>query len=206
MYDKRVFGLFIVFAVAACFRPAPLRAGNTLDFFFPEFGDPTTIFDDMAVVKPVRWESDSEPISFVIFKPSSGTWVLPLLLNLNGIEDFEILEAVSRALGQWKNGPAWSDGPRHSLKISNDPIFSFQLSGTRPSDIALDGINLVIVGGESGPDFRPMALSWVRNIRDQCVEADVTFHYKQGAGRKPGMNRVLDRRTWDELPRQAVRV
>ena len=73
-------------------------------------------------------------------------------------------------------------------------------------ELNLDEINLVIVGGESGPDFRCMELDWVRDIRDQCVEADVAFHYKQGAGRKPGMNRVLDRRTWDELPRQAVRV
>jgi protein gp37 len=43
----------------------------------------------------------------------------------------------------------------------------------------LDGINWVIVGGESGPNARPMHIQWVRNIRDQCVAAGVPFFFKQ---------------------------
>ncbi len=40
-------------------------------------------------------------------------------------------------------------------------------------------INWVIVGGESGPEARPMHPEWVRAIRDQCVDARVPFHFKQ---------------------------
>lgn len=64
----------------------------------------------------------------------------------------------------------------------------------------LTGIAGVIVGGESGPNFRPMDLAWVRPIRDQCIEQGVAFHYKQAAGLQPGMHRELDGRIWDELP------
>ncbi|MFC4173594.1 DUF5131 family protein [Microvirga sp. GCM10011540] len=72
----------------------------------------------------------------------------------------------------------------------------------------LNGINLaeidwVIVGGESGPGARPMNPEWVREIRDQCLEADVAFHFKQWGGPvKSTTGRVLDGRTWDEMPRQ----
>jgi len=40
-------------------------------------------------------------------------------------------------------------------------------------------LNLVIVGGESGPGARPMYPEWVRSIRDQCKEAGVPFLFKQ---------------------------
>ncbi len=43
----------------------------------------------------------------------------------------------------------------------------------------LDGIDWVIVGGESGPGAQPMHPDWVRSIRDACVEAEVAFFFKQ---------------------------
>lgn len=39
--------------------------------------------------------------------------------------------------------------------------------------------NWVIVGGESGPNARPMNPDWARSIRDQCQEASVKFFMKQ---------------------------
>jgi protein gp37 len=41
----------------------------------------------------------------------------------------------------------------------------------------LDGIDWVIVGGESGPRARPMEPDWVREVRDQCNEAGVAFFF-----------------------------
>jgi len=41
------------------------------------------------------------------------------------------------------------------------------------------GISWVIVGGESGPNRRPMDLAWARSIRDQCAAVDVAFFGKQ---------------------------
>jgi len=46
-------------------------------------------------------------------------------------------------------------------------------------NLTADRINWVIVGGESGPDARPMHPDWVRSIRDQCLETDVPFFFKQ---------------------------
>lgn len=63
-------------------------------------------------------------------------------------------------------------------------------------------IQWVIVGGESGPRHRLMHPDWVRTIRDQCTAAAVPFFFKQWGGRTPKAGgRVLDGRTWDEMPR-----
>jgi protein gp37 len=67
--------------------------------------------------------------------------------------------------------------------------------------IDLAGIDWVITGGESGPGARPMNPDWVRSIRDQCEVAEVAFHFKQWGGvNKKRTGRVLDNRTWDEMP------
>lgn len=65
----------------------------------------------------------------------------------------------------------------------------------------LDGIDWVIAGGESGPGARPMQPDWAREIRDQCIDAGVAFHFKQWGGVfKKRNGRELDGRTWDEMP------
>ena len=70
-----------------------------------------------------------------------------------------------------------------------------------PIRVRLDGIHWVIVGGESGPGARPLDIGWVRSIRDQCIQANVPFFFKQWGGvRKHTTGRLLDRRTWDEVP------
>jgi protein gp37 len=67
--------------------------------------------------------------------------------------------------------------------------------------LPLDGIHWVIVGGESGPKHRPVDPAWVRQIRDQCREADVPFFFKQWGGRTPKAGgRELDGNVWDEQP------
>ena len=65
----------------------------------------------------------------------------------------------------------------------------------------LEGINWVITGGESGPGARPIEASWVRSIRDQCLAQRVPFFFKQWGGPvKKTTGRLLDGRTWDEMP------
>lgn len=60
---------------------------------------------------------------------------------------------------------------------SSDPQFSKRVPRSiSPSRI---GPDWVIVGGESGPGARPMHRDWARQLRDQCVEAGVPFHFKQ---------------------------
>jgi protein gp37 len=68
-------------------------------------------------------------------------------------------------------------------------------------DLDLRGIDWAITGGESGPKARPMQAEWARSIRDQCKAAGVAFHFKQWGGmNKKRTGRILDGRTWDELP------
>jgi protein gp37 len=69
--------------------------------------------------------------------------------------------------------------------------------------INLSGLHWVIVGGESGAGARPMNIEWVRNIREQCVQGNVPFFFKQWGGtRKSLTGRELDGRTYDEMPRR----
>lgn len=68
-------------------------------------------------------------------------------------------------------------------------------------ELRLDGIDWVIVGGESGPKARPMRKEWVTEIRDQCCAANVPFFFKQWGGiHKKRNGRLLDGRTWDGFP------
>jgi protein gp37 len=65
----------------------------------------------------------------------------------------------------------------------------------------LDGVDWVIVGGESGIGYRPMKLDWARSVRDQCLAAGVAIFFKQVGGRTPKVGgRVLDGQVWDEHP------
>jgi protein gp37 len=67
--------------------------------------------------------------------------------------------------------------------------------------LPLKGIHWVIVGGESGPGARPMKVEWVRQLRDQCLSKGVPFFFKQWGGtNKKRTGRILDGRTWDEMP------
>lgn len=68
----------------------------------------------------------------------------------------------------------------------------------------LQGIDWVIVGGESGPKARPVEEAWIRQIRDQCLRDRVSFFFKQWGGQnKKKAGRMLEGRTWDEVPQPA---
>jgi protein gp37 len=68
-------------------------------------------------------------------------------------------------------------------------------------NLNLDGIHWAIVGGESGPGARPLDPVWVVDIRDQCLQAKVPFFFKQWGGvQKKKAGRLLEGKTWDEMP------
>jgi protein gp37 len=72
----------------------------------------------------------------------------------------------------------------------------------RIKKLPLRGIHWVIVGGESGPNFRRIDPAWVQEVRDQCLSASVPFFFKQWGGLRPKSGgRTLGGRTWDQSPR-----
>ena len=69
-------------------------------------------------------------------------------------------------------------------------------------NLPLEGVDWVIVGGESGPGARPIEYGWVKNIQRQCANKKVPFFFKQWGGvHKKKSGRLLDGRTFDEMPK-----
>jgi protein gp37 len=67
--------------------------------------------------------------------------------------------------------------------------------------VNLNGIHWAIVGGESGPQARPMEAEWIEEIRGQCRDHDVKFFFKQWGGtNKKAAGRQYRGRTWDSFP------
>ncbi len=88
-----------------------------------------------------------------------------------------------------------SRAPARVRFLSVEPL----LEDLGPLD--LRNINWVIVGGESGHGARPIDPAWVRAIMSQCRAAKVPFFFKQWGGRqKSKAGRLLDQRTYDEMP------
>ena len=83
----------------------------------------------------------------------------------------------------------------HIKFLSLEPLL-----GALPN-LELEGIDWVIVGGESGPGAREMKKKWVIEIRERCADAGVAFFFKQWGGkRKSKTGRELEGRTYDEMP------
>lgn len=73
-----------------------------------------------------------------------------------------------------------------------------------PIDLSAWAVELkwIIVGGESGPGFRPIQEDWVRTLRNEAEMGarPIPFHYKQNAGFRPEKLPMLDGKVWEERP------
>lgn len=80
-------------------------------------------------------------------------------------------------------------------------IQAFPALGCSNAEPSLADIHLVIVGAESGRRARPMQEEWVRDIKNECVAAEVAFFYKQDAlkGKKISLP-ILDGERWVQMP------
>ena len=78
------------------------------------------------------------------------------------------------------------------------------LLGSLP-DLNLEGIDWAIVGGESGPKSRPIKEEWVTEIRDQCIESQTPFFFKQWGGvQKKKAGRELQGQIWSQMPQKVA--
>ena len=68
-------------------------------------------------------------------------------------------------------------------------------------NLDLTNIDWAIVGGESGWGARPIKKEWVLDIRNQCLDANVAFFFKQWGGvNKKKTGRELEGKTYSEMP------
>jgi protein gp37 len=134
---------------------------------------------------------------------------------------FQVLTKRSRRLLELSPEINWPPNVWMGVSVENQD-YTFRIKHLRRTDarlrflslepllgplphLDLDTIDWVIVGGESGPGARPMQKEWVVDIRDQCLQADIPFFFKQWGGfNKKRNGRVLQGRTWDEMPRHQI--
>lgn len=133
---------------------------------------------------------------------------------------FQVLTKRSDRLMQINHRVRWPENVWMGVTVESAE-YSFRIDHLRQTDAAvkflslepllgpldnlnLDGIDWVIVGGESGPGARPVKSEWVADIRDQCIVAGVPFFFKQWGGvNKKKAGRLLDGQTWSQMPRFA---
>jgi protein gp37 len=132
--------------------------------------------------------------------------------------DFQVLTKRSARLARLESKISWPNNVWMGVSVESTK-YTFRINHLRATNATikflslepllgpLEGIDLsqidwVIVGGESGPGARPCEPNWVLSIRNQCEDANVPFFFKQWGGfNKKQTGRVLEGRTWDELPR-----
>jgi protein gp37 len=130
---------------------------------------------------------------------------------------FQVLTKRSNILLQHAPRLRWTDNIRMGVSVE-DPTQFHRIDDLRQvpakvrflslepllapmPNLDLSGIHWVIVGGESGPGFRPMDIDWARDIRNQCLKAGVTFFFKQYSAVHPkSLGDQLDGVVWHDIP------
>lgn len=180
-------------------------------------------FSEKALLEVLRWQDPRlvfvNSMSDMFHKKLTVDEIGRIFAVMNRARQhvFQILTKRSKRLAKIHNEFQWTSNiwmgvsvelAKHmsridDLRATNAAIKFLSLEpllGPLPN-LDLTDIDWVIVGGESGPGARPMEKSWVLDIRDQCLDAGVRFFFKQWGGvHKKENGRLLDARTWDEMP------
>jgi protein gp37 len=163
--------------------------------------DPQTPRRIAALIFKWGKEKDGNLKYETIKKPGDGltlrTWPLPnVWFGVSAERQREADERIPHLLAT----------PAAVRFLSAEPLLGpIDLShhfGITPNHGDLRGLlNWVIVGGESGPNARPMHPQWARDLRDQCQAAGVPFFFKQWGGvNKKKAGRELDGQYHNEMP------
>lgn len=132
---------------------------------------------------------------------------------------FQVLTKRSELLSKYSNSLNWTQniwmgvsiedftqiGRLQNLKSTNAAIkfLSIEPLLTELPYLDLSGIDWVIVGGESGAKYRSIHKDWVVSIKNNCNDFNVPFFFKQWGGKNKKKNgRLLDGKTYDEMPFQ----
>jgi len=172
---------------------------------------------------PLNWKKSKRifvnSMSDLFHKDVPIEYILRVFETMNEAHwhTFQVLTKRSDRLHELSGRLPWSSNIWAGVSVENDD-YQFRIDDLRAtgaqvkflsvepllgpiSNLRLQGIDWVIVGGESGRKPRELDPAWVREIRDQCIAANVPFFFKQWGGRnKKKAGRELDGRTWDEMP------
>lgn len=144
------------------------------------------------VLRMLGRSNDAPPYMPLELGPASNVWLGVSAENQDTLDERIVPLLETPAAVRW---------------LSAEPLLEeitvFSVNG--PVDVP-DGmespLHWVVCGGESGPRARPMSVSWARSLRDQCERVNVPFFFKQWGGvNKKRAGRILDGRTWDQMPR-----
>ncbi|MEW6237152.1 MAG: phage Gp37/Gp68 family protein [Candidatus Omnitrophota bacterium] len=180
-------------------------------------------FHEEAVSIPLSWKKPRtifvNSMSDLFHKNVQAEFIKKIfdVMNKAKRHRFQILTKRSDRLLTLNDAIAWPENVWMGVSVESDD-YLFRVDHLRNTDahikfisfepllgpipnINLKGIDWVIVGGESGPGARVMEEEWVLSIRDQCEKSGIPFFFKQWGGvRKHRNGRMLEGRTWDEMP------
>ncbi len=176
--------------------------------------------------KPLRWKRPMavfvNSMSDIFHEEVSIDFILKIfrVMELAGHHRFQLLTKRAERLSMLDPKLPWHDNVWMGVTVETaDYVFRIdhlRHTGARIKFLSLEpllgplagldlrGIDWVIVGGESGPRARPMHPDWVTEIRDQCLDANVPFFFKQWGGKnKKKGGRLLEGCFWDQMPGSA---
>lgn len=139
------------------------------------------------------------------------------VMNENPQHIFQVLTKRAERLFELHKELKWTHNIWMGVSVENDKVRDridfLRKTNARVKFLSLEpligplrhlnmsGIDWIIVGGESGHNPRPMKPEWVLDIQEQCKNNDVAFFFKQWGGKnKKAAGRILNGRTYDEMP------
>lgn len=173
--------------------------------------------------KPLSWKAPRtifvNSMSDLFHKKVPTEFILELfnIMSKASQHRFQILTKRSNRLHELNSKLPWSDNIWMGTTVESSE-YLFRIDHLRQTDAAvkflslepllgplpemdLSGIDWVITGGESGPRARPVKEEWITDIRDQCLEANIPFFFKQWGGvNKKKNGKTLEGRTWTQMP------
>ena len=173
--------------------------------------------------KPLSWKQPRtifvNSMSDLFHKEIDADFILQIfeVMRQAPRHQFQILTKRSERLLQLDRLIAWPNNVWMGVTVENDD-YTHRIEDLKQTDAAvkflslepllgpipnlnLEGIGWVIVGGESGPNARPVKKEWVTDIRDQCLDTNTPFFFKQWGGtNKKKAGRVLENKIWSQMP------
>lgn len=166
---------------------------STMDLFHPKVSQPMQILLLNRILQNQRHR-----FLLLTKRPVKMKKVLQLYAFIYGKDEFpqNLWAGTSVELPQYKGRiDALRACPARIRFLSLEPLLGDL------GKLDLTDIHWVIVGGESGPGARPMKEEWVISIREQCLELNIPFFFKQWGGvHKKKNGRLLEGREWNQMP------